>query len=93
MRAPKARGGGSPSLATAQLVACVDGPLRGQWFHLADWRARIDGARHMVNLGQRAGASLAYSTPSRGDMVSHPHFDGVAGMAVRCDQTMRGQTA
>lgn len=72
-----------PSLLTSQLVACVDGPLVGQWFYLEEWRARLASARHMLELNGTPQPVLAYSRPSPGDMVAHPQFDDVAGMAVR----------
>lgn len=64
----------APQPQTEPLVACVDGPMVGQWYTEADWRERVAVAQRMLDKGQRPAACLAYK-PGR-DEVTGPH--GVA---------------
>lgn len=73
------------ALAGADLVACVGGPMDGLWFHRADWRGRLDAARHMGHAPTvRPGAALGYvEDPAHAEYVDHPYFRGVLGRAAR----------
>ena len=56
---------------TAQpLVACVDGPMVGQWYFQTDWDERVAAADYMAAKGERRQACLDYVVGS--GMVEHP---------------------
>jgi hypothetical protein len=82
---------GRPDWAAEPLVACVNGPLIGQWFTLADWTARQDAARRMKERGQRPTPALDYAPT--GATVSHPHVSDVSGAAwqVRAPRRVGGR--
>jgi len=71
-------------LVTADLVAVVNGPLAGQWFHAVDWLERRQAAENMGHTAQHpAGTALGYRPkPGRAD-VDHPTYAGVVGRAWR----------
>lgn len=71
-------------LVGADLVACIDGPLDGHWYHRADWTNRRDAARNMGHdETSRPGASLAYIEDRGVALIDHPHDAGVIGHAAR----------
>ncbi len=77
-RPPRSRRGRDLDwLATADLVVCVGGPLDGQWFTATDWTARIQGARSMVERGQRHAPALFHlGTRSRRPHPQNADADG-----------------
>jgi hypothetical protein len=60
-----------PSSADEDLIACVNGPLSGQWFTATDWAERQAAAERMAAKNQRPTAVSAY-TPA-GHHVANPH--------------------
>jgi hypothetical protein len=74
-------GGGKkrPAWAGEELVACVDGPMAGQWHTAADWTHRLEAALYMADRQQPPAAALAYAPTGRS--VAHPHVADVTGAA------------
>ena len=76
------RGGRRPATDAMQptepLVACVDGPMQGQWYYEREWAARVESAAYMVARGQRRTACLDYGRGTK--RVPHPSGvgDGLA---------------
>lgn len=73
-------GQGAPALpgwAAEPLVACVGGPMDGQWFTAADWRARLAATRRMSQLDQPATACQQYAPA--GLLVAHPNHPSITG--------------
>lgn len=65
------------------LVACVGGPMGGQWFYRRDWDTRVNAAAYMQQrTGARAGV-LGYRLTS--EIVTHPHHAGCVGHAAVFD--------
>jgi hypothetical protein len=61
----------SNALRSLDLVACVGGPMHGQWFYLEDWKVRVQAARSMgYDDTTRPGACLAYTDTRK--KVPHP---------------------
>jgi hypothetical protein len=55
---------------TRALVACVDGPMQGQWYFLTDWDERVESAKYMAVRGQRRSVCLDYE--AAGAPIPHP---------------------
>lgn len=78
-RTGRGRRGISP-LAGLDLVACLDGPMTGQWFTRVDWLARIDAARYLhEDRGQRRQPCLDYAP---GPLTRHPTEPAITGHAL-----------
>lgn len=70
----KATAAPSP-LAGLDLVAVLDGPMSGQWFHRADWDARRLAAERMGHDREGdhpAGVVLRYAVQRGVPRVKHP---------------------
>ena len=63
-----------------ELIAAIDGPLAGQWWTWADWMARVQGPRWMLERHGVKAPTLLYRPA--GYQVPHPHREGVHGWAV-----------
>jgi hypothetical protein len=68
-----------PGWVREPLIACIGGPLTGQWFTTADWHERLGAARRMRERGQQPTPVLAYSPT--GPRVRHPHQVEATGAA------------
>jgi hypothetical protein len=68
-----------PSWTYEPLVACIDGPMVGQWFLQVDWDARIEAARYMLDLGQRRSPVLDYAASGT---EPHPEWPTARGAAM-----------
>jgi hypothetical protein len=73
------RTGKTPEWVSEPLVACVDGPMAGQWYTAADWSERLATAERMTERGQRRSPVLDYVRT--GATVAHPHQDEASGGA------------
>ncbi len=60
----------TPDWTALALVACVDGPMAGQWYFETEWNDRLDAARYMAGKGQRRAVCLDYV--DSGNRVQHP---------------------
>lgn len=60
---------------TTRLVACIDGPLRDQWFLQKDWDERVDAARYMTERSERRSPVLDYVEDG---VVPHPEWSALA---------------
>jgi hypothetical protein len=54
------------------LIACLAGPLRGQWFWRRDWDALLRAGERMLARGQRPAPVLSYVLQVPGEPVLHP---------------------
>lgn len=74
----------STPLSGRDLVACVDGPLAGQWYHRADWTARRQAAQRMgYDDAHPAAPALGYVEDRGPAAVEHPSDLGGVGHAAR----------
>lgn len=81
---PDRRAPAPAGMTRADLVALVDGPLAGHWFHATDWIERRSAAEHMGHTALHpAGTALGYRPKLGRADVDHPTYAGVVGRAWR----------
>lgn len=85
---------GKSDLAAASLVACVDGPLQGQWFYEGDWLARLEAAAYARDdRGLPAQSCLGYRPADwTADPVQHPRLKTVTGVPLFYRDASRQQS-
>jgi hypothetical protein len=66
-----------PAWARERLIACVDGPMAGQWFTAGDWAERLSAAANMTAKSQPPTAIQDYV--STGQTIGHPQVPEATG--------------